>query len=97
VTLPNHRKKTVALDTQQIQQFLISIMKHRPAHLRLHAFALPAPIVSWSFGSPVAVSPSAEILIRIVALECAPRHTAEARCTPSPVMAHQRPNLIPLF
>jgi hypothetical protein len=40
MTLPYNRKKTVAFDVQQIQQLLISTMKLRPAHLRLHAFAL---------------------------------------------------------
>jgi hypothetical protein len=41
VTLPYHHTKTVALDAQQVQQLLISTMKHRPAYLGLYAFALP--------------------------------------------------------
>jgi hypothetical protein len=35
MTSPYNRKKTVALDAEQVQQLLISTMKFCPAHLRL--------------------------------------------------------------
>jgi hypothetical protein len=54
-----HRKKAVTLQPQQIQQLLISTMKHCPARLRLYAFAqllqlFPAHLVLLA----MAVSPS---------------------------------------
>jgi hypothetical protein len=75
--LPYHREKTVVFDTQQVQQLTVAAMTHRPAHLRLYAFALLLQLLSGHFGSPRvgAVSPSAEILTPVIYSECEARHT----------------------
>jgi hypothetical protein len=39
--LPYLHTKAGGLDAQQVQQLVISMMKYRPAHLRLYGFELP--------------------------------------------------------
>jgi hypothetical protein len=73
-------RKTVAFITQQVQQFLISAMDRRPAHLPLHAVPqpiqlLPGHWLSFAF-SRAALSRN---LIPTISSECEVRHNQAPR------------------